>query len=71
MVQILHLYFKKNHQLISYGFSAEKENLVFFPTVQRLKKSHERDPVIRLLTPNGISELFLINIFEINVKFGF
>jgi hypothetical protein len=31
------------------------------------KKSHERGPAIKQLTPNGISELFLINIFEINV----
>jgi hypothetical protein len=34
MVKILHVGLKKNHQLISNVFSAEKENLVFFPTVQ-------------------------------------
>jgi hypothetical protein len=35
MDQILQVYSKKIHQLVSYVFSAEKQNLVFFPTVER------------------------------------
>jgi hypothetical protein len=38
MVEILHVYFIKIHQLILYVFLAENKNLIFFPTVQRLKK---------------------------------
>jgi hypothetical protein len=35
MVEILHVYLKKIHQLVSYVFLAENKSLVFFPTVQR------------------------------------
>jgi hypothetical protein len=37
MVQILHVYLKKIHQIISNVFSAEKK-IMFFPTVQKRKK---------------------------------
>jgi hypothetical protein len=33
MVEILHVYLKEIHQLISNVFLAENLNLVFFPTV--------------------------------------
>jgi hypothetical protein len=51
-------------------FQQKIKILNFFQRFKGEKKSHERGPAIRLLTPN-ISELFLINIFEINAKFGF
>jgi hypothetical protein len=70
MVEILHVDLKKIHQLVSYVFLAENKNLVFFQHFKG-EKYLERGPAIWLLTPNGIFGYFLINIFEINVKFGF
>jgi hypothetical protein len=54
----MYVYLKKIHQLVSFVFLAENSNLVFFPTVEGEKKSHERGSAIRLLTPNGIFVFF-------------
>jgi hypothetical protein len=42
MVQILHVYLKKIHQLISYVFLAEKKILYFFQWFKGEKKFHDR-----------------------------
>jgi hypothetical protein len=42
MVQILHVYLKKIHQLISYVFWAEKKYCIFFQRFKCEKKNHTR-----------------------------
>jgi hypothetical protein len=47
MVEILHVYLKNVHQLISYVFSAEKKIFcIFFQRYEGEKKFHERGPAI-------------------------
>jgi hypothetical protein len=70
MAEILHVYLKRSIDLFHMCFQQKIKILYFFQRFKGEKKSHERGPAIRLLTPNGIFELFLINIFESNVKFG-
>jgi hypothetical protein len=58
MVQILHVYSKKIHQLISYVFQQKVKILYFFQQFKGEKKSHERGPAIWLLTPNDSFSFF-------------
>jgi hypothetical protein len=50
MVEILHVYLKKIHQLVSYVFSAENLNLVFFPNLSNI--TYRR--IIRIQRPIGV-----------------
>jgi hypothetical protein len=69
MLETLHVYLKRFINLFHLCFQQKIKILYFFQRFKGEKKSHERGPAIRLLTPNGIFGFFLINIFEINSKF--